>query len=74
LRLLAGIFILAGIGMAAANVPGEKDSVMTWAYPVFYLLGSFLLSILSFGVAELLSVVSDMASDVRTTLRVTLKN
>jgi hypothetical protein len=74
LRLLAGIFILAGIGMAAATVPGEKDSVMTWAYPVFYLLGSFLLSILSFGVAELLSVVSDMASDVRTTLRVTLKN
>ena len=74
LRLLAGIFILAGIGMAAATVPGEKDSVMAWAYPVFYLLGSFLLSILSFGVAELLSVVSDMASDVRTTLRVTLKN
>jgi hypothetical protein len=74
LRLLAGIFILAGIGMAAATVPGEKDSVMTWAYPVFYLLGSFLLSILSFGVAELLSVVSDMANDVRTTLRVTLKN
>jgi hypothetical protein len=74
LRLLAGIFILAGIGMAAATVPGEKDSVMTWAYPVFYLLGSFLLSILAFGVAELLSVVSDMASDVRTTLRVTLKN
>jgi Pentapeptide repeats (8 copies) len=74
LRLLAGIFILAGIGMAAATVPGEKDSVMTWAYPAFYLLGSFLLSILSFGVAELLSVVSDMANDVRTTLRVTLKN
>ena len=74
LRLLAGIFILAGIGMAAATVPGEKDSVMAWAYPVFYLLGSFLLAILSFGVAELLSVVSDMASDVRTTLRVTLKN
>jgi Pentapeptide repeats (8 copies) len=74
LRLLAGIFILAGIGMAAATVPGEKDNVMTWAYPVFYLLGSFLLSILSFGVAELLSVVSDMASDVRTSLRISLKN
>jgi hypothetical protein len=74
LRLLAGIFILAGIGMAASTVPGEKDPVMTWAYPVFYLLGSFLLSILSFGVAELLSVASDIAADVRATLRVSLKN
>ena len=74
LRLLAGIFILAGIGMAAATVPPEKAAPLMWAYPVFYLLGSFLLAILSFGVAELLSVVSDMASDVRTTLRVTLKN
>ena len=73
LRLLAGIFILAGIGMAAATVPGEKAAPLAWAYPVFYLLGSFLLSILSFGVAELLSVVSDMASDVRATLRVSLK-
>jgi uncharacterized protein YjbI with pentapeptide repeats len=74
LRLLAGIFILAGIGMAAATLPSEKAAPLLWAYPVFYLLGSFLLAILSFGVAELLSVVSDMASDVRTTLRVTLKN
>jgi hypothetical protein len=74
LRLLAGIFILAGIGMAAATVPGEKEPVAHWAYPAFYLLGSFVLGLLSFGVAELLSVVSDMANDVRTTLRVTLKN
>jgi hypothetical protein len=74
LRLLAGIFILAGIGMAAATVPVEKAAPLMWAYPVFYLLGSFLLAILSFGVAELLSVVSDMASDVRTTLRISLKN
>jgi hypothetical protein len=74
LRLLAGIFMLAGIGMAAANVPGEKDSMMTWAYPVFYLMGSFLLAILSFGIAEMLTVVSDIATDVRTTLRVTLKS
>jgi hypothetical protein len=48
--------------------------VAHWAYPAFYLLGSFVLGLLSFGVAELLSVVSDMANDVRTTLRVTLKN
>jgi uncharacterized protein YjbI with pentapeptide repeats len=74
LRLLAGIFILAGIGMAAATLPVEKAAPLMWAYPVFYLLGSFLLAILAFGVAELLSVVSDMASDVRTTLRVSLKN
>jgi hypothetical protein len=74
LRYLAGFFLLAGIGMAAATVPGEKEPLSHWAYPAFYLLGSFLFGILSFGIAELLNVVSDIATDVRTTLRVTLKN
>ena len=74
LRVLAGIFLLAGFGMVIATMPGEKAAPGMWAYPVYYLTGSILLSIVAFGVAELLSVVSDMASDVRTTLRVTLKN
>jgi hypothetical protein len=74
LRVLAGFFLLAGFGMVFATVPNEKAAPLMWAYPMFYLLGSFLLALVSFGVAELLTVVSDMAGDVRTTLRVSLKN